>query len=248
MPLKRMIKIIAMIFAIAFFTQPASALTPVDWSFEDHQHPSVRDLSLEKKRLLGQAYEEDKNSPGCSSLIAPEFKFYTDKYPDYLEGGETEKLRQNWLDYVTQSGRVKWMGCIYSQTHDAIFELWKISKKNDREFYFCGLPSYPPANDYERSLTELSNRGIFYAEKGVYQAVWYLMLSNQLKSVINLNPDIEYYFRKITKDDPIKVDAFSDVSHLTPKLSAERISFLDEAVKKLDYQAVLETTQPCKAR
>ena len=248
MPLKRMIKIIAMIFAIAFFTQPASALTPVDWSFEDHQHPSVRDLSLEKKRLLGQAYEEDKKSPGCSTLIATEFKFYTDKYPKYLEVGDEEILRQKWLDYVTQSGHVKWATCFYAKPHDAFYELATTYKENDREFYFCGLPSHSPANDYERSIVEHSSRMIFYAQKGVFHAVFYLMLANHLKTVFHLNPDIEYYFRKITKEAPTKSKDFSNVSHLTPKLSPERIAFLDEAVKRLDYQAVLETTQPCKAR
>ncbi len=65
---------------------------------------------------------------------------------------------------------------------------------------------------------------------------------------VDLNPDVEYYFRKLTRFTDFTTPELYDVSNLEPLLTPERIAFLDKAVQTSDLDAVIATTPPCRLR
>lgn len=81
----------------------------------------------------------------------------------------------------------------------------------------------------------------------------YLLLSrfighHYVGSRIYLNPDVEYFLRQISGVIDPEDEEFRNVDHLIPKLSKDCIAFLDDAVKRVDYGAVVDTTASCRPR
>ncbi len=229
-------------------TSPAAASQNSTWSFEEHPHPLYDELTEEEKKnsdVLAE-YPLDGMSP-CEADLLATYEIYLRRYPGFQKRGNARTNFTNWKNYIAHQKQNRGTLCMYKvpfRRLDAItFEPYV-----RKDFYFCGQYSRIPYTPLEHDAYLLIEEAISYAKTGHWSAVTTLVASQGEDHVIDLNPDIEYYFRKLIYPFAEDVEQDRDTSHLEPMLSAERIRFLDDAVTKRDFEAVVDTTPQCKTR
>lgn len=187
--------------------------------------------------------------PGCNAIMAVEFKLYNDRYPKYKTlWNEDERLRR-WRKHLVRDD-TGWS----SICPEAVLtnKIWSYEEdiRNDTAFYFCGRFSREAWSARERKIKADIEEYIDLAVWDRYFILTGFMINNEnsTNNLINLNQDVEYFFRRLRKAIDPEDEEFRNIDHLIPKLSKDRIAFLDDAVKRSDYQAVVDTTPPCPAR
>ena len=100
-----------------------------------------------------------------------------------------------------------------------------------------------PDDVFVQALEELMS----YASVGSLEAMDDFLGHHRPGSSISLNPDVELYIRKfLHKNDEFKkYKGTWYTAHLEPLLTPERIEFVNAAVARRDFEAVLNSTAAC---
>lgn len=212
------------------------------WSFEDNPHPiNFDELSAKEQQDLQSA------QGSCERNLAIEYKIYLGRYPGYEKSGDAKTNFKNWKNYLAGLISKPVNACLFHIPYLKIWNLYQSPQVGD-DFYYCGFYSRSPGTVAEQKIATLVDEAISYASTGSWIAISSLMAANRPGGIFDLNPDIEYYFRKLTRPAAGSEIQERDTSQLELFLDAERTTFLDAAVGRKDLQAVMDTSGPCKRR
>ncbi len=235
----------AMLLAMFLFIGVSSA-ADIDWSFADHPHPEPHQLSVEEEAALNAAHRPDiPFTKFCDRVVQANFDIYNKHYPQFAATGDFPTRYSAWR-YHLVAVPVPWeSSCVFDQTSMKISESLQTIIKSG--LVFCGVYSRQPRTPKEKEFVNDMNELVDFIGFGDPDAVWQLFNFRLSKPQINLNPDVEYFLRKsLRQNERLKNDR--KTSHLEPLLSRERIEFIDQAVKRRDFEAVLQSTRPCTSQ
>ena len=231
----RIVRAAAMI-AIFLSTHPATA---AEWSFDEHPHPSIFDYTKKERRIarsLRFAFDIDS----CLVSLLSSYRIYRERYPDYEKTGDPITNFENWKRHLVHSDQEIIPTCLFyeegSRFHDMSYR---------RPFFFCGRSLDEPEASYDENIEMQFAKLLDFANSGRSDAVYELFDTQRHRPNIALNPDVEFYFRRIIRTDIWLQEELRDTSHLEPHLDAERKAFVEKAVKTRDLAAVMATTAPC---
>jgi len=216
------------------------------WSFEDHPQPGFEQYTAKERILLDPYVLKAKGYDGCEGDMRAKFDIYLGRYPEYARTGKPEELFRNWRIAVATGTQPNYDACIILYPYLKILD--------DSESYpfvmsvYCGASTSIFDNEKEKRLFRLLDELADYTDRannGGHLGASSLLRLNHFPEFIDFNPGIEYYLRKFLGTDKLYVD-LADTSHLEPLLSAERKAFILKAVKDGNFQAVIDTTRPCK--
>ncbi len=218
----------------------------IDWSFTDHPHPRSHQLSAEEEAALDAAHRPDiPLNKFCDRVVQTNFEIYNKHYPQFVATGDLQTRYSAWR-YHLVAVPVPWeSSCVFGQSFMKTSESLQAIIKSG--LVFCGVYSRQPRTPKEREFVNDMNELVDFIGFGDPDAVWNLFNFRLSKPQINLNPGVEYFLRKsLRQNERRKNDR--KTSHLEPLLSRERIEFLDQAVKRRDFEAVLQSTEPCTSQ
>ncbi len=214
------------------------------WSFEDHPQPPYEQYTKKELGYLDEAENVPADKSACEASVEADYRIYRERYPEFEKSGDPQSNFKNWKHYLVYSNRTYYPICLFIPLESETSELLeKIPTKN---FFYCGrdltdaeITNYP-------HVAELLAEILDYANSGRYEAVAMIIDLSDYKPNIRLNPDVEYYFRKIVHTDYEPEKARMDTSILARLLSTDRRAFLDKAAETHNLQAVAATTAPCE--
>jgi len=232
-------------FIFFFLFSINTAIAQNSWSFEDNPHPRYNQLSEQEKTFLNDKSTMKEGENPCKFSIRQEYAVYLDHYPNFSISGEEKTNFKNWKIHYSRSGKGYFISCLSVSLAVELMDTYY--EVDFEDFYFCGQYSRLPNNKAEQEAADIIDE-IFEYAKTYRSSSSSLLYANSSSELIDLNPDIEYYFSKLV--NPLLKDEIEprDVSHLIPLLSEEKRAFLDEAALNFDFQPVLDTTEPCKTR
>jgi len=216
----------------------------LDWSFEAHPYPGYAQMTGEEFELRGNGLASAE-SPAelCRLIISNAFDVYNDRYPDFRRTGDVDQRYHAWRTHLSHLDLDVIGNCAYTLPFYEIIEL--STQLRDAGLSFCGRVRTASATPLETRFQILTGQLIDHVKTGQIEAVAALYSTHDATSVVTLNPDVEYWVRsRLALSDRLD-PADWDISHLLPKLDPERIAFLDDAVARGDFSAVVETTGPC---
>lgn len=226
-----------------FLSLQSIALAQNSWSFEDNPYPKYVELSGQEIKYLESEINIDDKKKSCELSIQKQYQIYQNHYPEYIIFANDETHFHNWKLYMVKSK--EYISCMVTNPMSDLVD--SDSSLKYVHFYFCGRFSREPISKEEKEIASRIKELFEYAKTGDPASVDLLLYANERTEIINLIPEVEYYFSKLAKPF-IKDSKPRDLSHLIPLLSKKQITFLDETVKQNNLQSVLDTTNPCKTR
>ncbi len=215
----------------------------LDWSFEEHPQPISFDLVGEEFRLLTRGTADTGSHDYCRIILANAFEIYERRHPDFLKTGEIDRRYREWKAYMARKNDIYLGFCLYEIP---TMELYRTSFRIDMDgLQFCGARITSSGTPAERYFQYFTDQLLDNAEAGQVDALDSLLASNELRDLISLNPDIEYFLRRSLFVAGEGKPEDWDVSQMLPELDAERIAFLDDAIARKDFAAVVATTPAC---
>lgn len=216
-----------------------------EWSFEEHPIPHISEFTKAETDYLQKASDETNGRIPCAVSIEARFQIYLKRYPAYAETGTFQTLFANWKRHQVY-GSDSYHACI---VHTPWMKLMDLATFGDPvNFRYCGRLINPVVTKTDIAVLEILREAALYANSGNPFAVGIFLELDEDYDFVDLNPDVEYYFRKLVRFTDETTPALYDVSHLKPLLTPERIAFLDRAVQTSDLEAVIATTPPCRLR
>lgn len=233
------------IYFLATYGGAQAQFANSNWSFDDHPHPSFSDLTEEEHEQLATGIFGLERVEYCRSVMANAFDIYRARYPELRKTGELDKNYRDWKKSVAKQNPSGIGTCPFS------LPLYELVEHRPAfvaaGLVFCGANPPPQTSDVEVHFEYLTGQLISNISTGHKEALFSLLLTHDMESIVSLNPDIEYFIRKSIE----RIREFEptdwDVSALTPQLDAERIAFLDQAIEAGDFQSVVATTKPCSS-
>jgi len=228
--------------ALTFLIFPQFAMSQENaWSFQDNPHPEYSELTkVEISAIYG--YRDD-NIGACKQMVTELYKVYQSRYPQFEQSGSEFKNFKNWKIYAAQIGLQR--SCLSQLAWEELFGIDETEAFGG--LYFCGVYSRQPITKIERRVVVLIDEMVAYAETGSEPARFYLLSANSKTQLIDLVPDIEYYFSilviEVLKDEVDEIDVSDLILQLTPK----RQKFIELAALKFDFQSVLDTIGSCSS-
>jgi len=214
----------------------------LEWSFVDNPYPFEHMLTDKERAAVQLPSEENDFAKFCERLVQAHFKIYSDRYPQFAESGPEDKRFVAWKRHIIEDGYTFESYCIDLQPFFGLLEA-----QHQVNLIFCGVFSGKPATTHERVFVHAVEKLIADADAGNFRAMHQLMNLHTPESSLSLNPDVELYIRKLLQsNDEYKKEWHT--CHLEPLLTPERIEFVNTAVERGDFAAVLETTAPCPVR
>lgn len=215
----------------------------INWSFSDQPHPADHTLTRDEKAPLEEIAQGQGFSEYCSKLLRTHFNIYNDRFPKFTQAGSADKRFLAWKHHVVVDG---FSDGYNGAKHCAQFMAFHqaLDPYASNNLRFCGAFSDRPKSPSERKFRNAIEEMISYADAGNLDALDSLLILHSPGSNVMLNPDVEFYIRKALQIN----DEYEDVwytGHLEPLLSPERIAFVEDAVERGDFEAVLDTTSPC---
>ena len=234
-------------FVLATLTSSARS-QHLNWSFADHPQPTAAELTKDEITAIERIESKDFQSEPekfCIELPRTYFEIYNDRYPAFarIESGSARYLA--WRAHIVERGTATPATCIVGDL--SIRLMRAMSWPADIGLVYCGKYSRAPQNPQEKRFHDYLNELVEYARLGFADAISDLLVVNSDGPPVILNPDVEYYLRK-TLEIGGEHEWYWNTSHLEPLLSAERVEFVNEAVKKRELNKVLQTTPHCASR
>ncbi len=235
-----------MIFSTAFiFAGGLSTAKAAEWSFEDHPIPHISEFTKAETDFLQQADDNRNGRNPCAVGVEAEFQLYLKRYPAYGDTGSFQTLFANWKRHQVYSSN-SYNACI---VHTLWLKLMDLATFGDPvNFRYCGKLINPVVTKTDIAVLEILREAALYANSGSPLAIDIFLELDEDYDFVDLNPDVEYYFRKLTRSREYTEPELYDTSRLKPLLTPERIAFLDKAVQTSDLDAVIATTPPCRLR
>ncbi len=233
-------------FVIFIHTNAAFGAVKLDWSFADHPHPDETNLTAEERTATFLSIGwRGKPTDFCPNVISVQFEIYNDRYPGFAEIGTEEERFKAWKIHIVEGTYDKSLDCIVGEPFMKILDV-----RREVELVFCGVFSRQPISQSEKAFVNLVVEMLDYMKLGIGSVIGDLIILHKPDDPyvrVNLNPDVEYLFRKSLKLMDIYEGHFN-TDHLEPHLTKQRMDFIDAAVQNRDFDAVLDTTPPCKDR
>ncbi|MFK5980201.1 MAG: hypothetical protein QM488_15065 [Rhizobiaceae bacterium] len=235
-------------FIVIFLMSNTMAEQMTGWSFDEHPHPLTRDLTDEEHAFREMMIRKTEiTGRSCKTNVELDYQIYLRRYPGYVKSGNSESNLRNWkFHFVANSYKLN-AYCLTLQPTD---KMWKALRRPGigRDFFYCGFYSRPPATAVEHDIKKYIDDLVEYAKTGSHLAIDNLLEQRDRFTFLDINRDVEYYFRKISMSSAGPSRGVENTSHLEPLLSMERKIFIDEAAMLMDFQAVLDTSPPCSPR
>jgi len=215
-----------------------------EWSFDNHPQPPYEQYTKKELGYLDEADKIPANKNGCEASVEAEYRIYRERYPEFEKSGDPQSNFEKWKRYRVYSSRKSFPICLFIRLESDTADL--LERIPTKSFFYCGSEmtdaetlNYPLA---AKRLIKILD----YANSGRYEAVAMIIDLSDYVPNVRLNPDVEYYFRKIVHTDYEPEKARMDTSILARLLSGERRAFLDKAAEIHNLQAVAATTEPCE--
>jgi len=233
---------------LALFNPNMATADQLKWSFADHPHPQNYKLTSEEKIALNSIKDKRGGIELCGKIMQTQFAIYGKRYPRFEESGSVENRFSDWKLHLLNGNYYDESECITEGLYLKVFET-----KYDVGLVYCGILLRSPQTEQEYLFVESLEQLVSYSHMGVLAAMNNLLHLHKPGSAVSFNPDIELYIRKfLHKNDKFgQFNVFDGVwytGHLEPLLTPERIEFVNTAVERGDFAAVLETTAPCPVR
>ncbi|MCY0096232.1 hypothetical protein [Hoeflea ulvae] len=217
------------------------------WSFKLHPHPEVQDLTLSERRLRDSIdFERYPHIyPACLDQVDVDYAIYQGRYPAFSRQGEPAENLRAWKRHIVRQLYPGFSICVAGlpayalQFHEA--ELEEVG------IVFCGRFSGQAKSPIDMFFQAQIREALDFAVDGNRGVAFGVLLYSPARSAVRLNPDVEYYFRKSFENDDDYLPRDWDSSHLIDQLTDQRKAFVEDAVKRRDLQAVLDTTADCAA-
>ncbi len=213
----------------------------IEWSFSDHPFPRKFQLTEGERDALaaphnpGALYIEN-----CELELKIGFDIYKSRYPRFAEIGDKENRFSAWKRHIVEQSKSGLQYCVVDLPFVRFIELFYWG-----DLIYCGQFSREPETSVEHERVQALSEIIDYARLGKPSALSVLLILNGPDGKVRLNPDLEYYMRRLFKKLGVYDDEW-DTAHLEPALSPQRQAFVEAAVEREDFAAVLDTTEPCR--
>ena len=212
------------------------------WSFRNNPHPLYFEYSEQEKEKIN-LLRSQKNS--CETILVTEYEIYTSRYPDIFKYGDEKTNFKNWKNHLAKELAKGEMlsidSCLYLVPFYRLAQLTA-----DEGFYYCGRYSRLPNTKTELEIIRQIDELVQYSEIGFSEAIVFFLIASNNKEFIKLNIDVEYYLRKFLEVHDDRKITSEDNTRFNSLISKEKIIFLNDAVKKRDFNIVLNATAPCE--
>lgn len=216
------------------------------WSFTDHPHPGVSEMSLkEKLSLLSTKKRSPNGDISCRASLQTEYEIYLDRYPAYFAAFDEPDRFKQWKHHMAQNPAVQDLTCLYGIIEFRISKLNKSDTIGD-DFLFCnGRYTRQPSTVHEQELMNLVNELIEYAHYGSERAALMFAGISAYSNIIKIGAELDYYFLSLahaknpSKSLSRRSQAMAEI--ITPK----RLELLDNAVRDKTYAKVVESQPLC---
>ncbi|WP_299860292.1 hypothetical protein [uncultured Hoeflea sp.] len=225
---------------------PAGAEEVAVWSFEDHPHPEVQDLTPVERSMREQVQATNYGNAylRCADSVDIAYEIYNGRYPAFANQGDPKANLRAWKRHIIREAYPGFSVCVGGLPNYAID--WHAERLEKATIFFCGHFSAPPENEADHLLMELVNEALdFWLDGSRGIAFGFFIIAD--RTLIRLNPDVEYFLRNSIENDEEYKPFEWDSSHLVPLLTPERRTLVEAAVKRRDLAAVLATTPACTA-
>ena len=243
-PLILLVLVIFLCNTIWSATSKAGTQIELSWSFDEHPHPQEHMLTHEEKLIIETA-ESEGRAGFCERSLETKFQIYNARYPEFAQNGDNGARFLAWKRYLASDRNNLENFCIRLSAANRILDA-----KYNTDLIFCGVFSLKPETPLEQAFAEAVEELISYVGVGNLAAMHELLYHHRPGTIVSLNPDVELYIRKYayvnTEFDRHEGTWYTD--HLEPLLTPQRIAFVDDAVERGDFRAVLETTSACPTR
>lgn len=185
------------------------------------------------------------SASSCSNKMQALFAIYNERYPEFEKSGSVKNRYSEWTLHILKKNYFYESECIT----DALF-LDVLNSKYSVSMVYCGKFSQKAQTDQDHLFVQSLEQTADYVQMGVLTVMNNLLSLHNPGTTVSLNPDVELYIRKYMEenDEYGQFNARNGVwytGHLEPLLSPERIAFVEDAVERGDFEAVLDTTSPC---
>ncbi|QQM29716.1 hypothetical protein JET14_15620 [Martelella lutilitoris] len=173
-----------------------------------------------------------------------EYLIYNRRYPEFAFTHAFNDGLEAWKVHVLKTDRAASAFCIVLEATEELRTLYSYDYATPPDGLFCGKRGRLPETSVDFRIYKLLERLVSYAATGHYFALPALAEVEDW-SDIRLNPDIRYYVearqarRYGNEPAPILRDT---VIALQGK---DRLAFVEDAIKRNDLYAVIETSPPC---
>lgn len=235
-------------FIVIFLMSDTMAEQVSGWSFDEHPHPLTRDFTDEERAFREMMiHKAEITGRSCETNVELDYQIYLRRYPEYVKSGEPENNLRNWkIHFAANSQKLN----AYCLTLQPTNKMRKALRRPGigRDFFYCGFYSRPPATAVEHDIKKHIDDLVEYAKTGSHLAIYNLLEQRTFFTFLDINRDVEYYFRKISLPSFGPSRGVENTNHLESLLSMERKIFIDEAALLMNFQAVLDTSKPCSPR
>lgn len=195
-----------------------------------------------EEKLEIEAQSDEDGTAYCDRSLQIQFEIYNKRYPKFAKSGDEDQRFLAWKRYLAVAPNNSESFCIIYSVFDKIMDT-----KSDTGLVFCGIFSHAPETSTDNAFFQALEELVSYASVGSLDAMDDFLGHHRPGSSISLNSDVELYIRKfLQKNDAFrKYEGSWYTAHLEPLLTPERIEFVNAAVERGDFEAVLDTTAPC---
>lgn len=237
-----------LVTALTAFANASGYTEEMAWSFETHPNPEYEDLSEDERFFIKLHSDRFSGKMGrCMAHILATYEIYLRRYPEFQETGDAMDNFKRWKRHIADENQFLRSDCLHLYPALKLYT-FAVQPFVRNDFYYCGLFSRKAFTPLEHEARLLIEELVYYANTNEWLTIAPLIRDHEEGKIIDLNPDVEYYFRKLMLPVPKEYEKYTDVSHLIPQLSPERLAFLEDAIAKRDYHAVATSTKPCKPR
>lgn len=221
----------------------SSQANDLTWSFAEHPHPSVAELT-EKELTAIEQVGTQKGDPGsfCENALQADFGIYNTRNPAFSGIGDEHTRFSAWKRHIVARDIRSTGACVINDVYTKLIQSTVALPKTG--LIFCGKYTRETATPQEKQFAELMDELVDYAQLGSPNAMSSLLAANSDDFPITLNADVEYFLRKSLEQSG-EYESRWGSEKLKQHLTAERAMFLDQAAESQNLKAVLETTSNC---
>ena len=165
------------------------------WSFDDHPHPRLSDMTATEKAYLDKQQEENFGSANiCEIIVRAEYDLYLQRYPDFKDTGDEAGNFTRWKNHVSADNDERDTICLFVTPLQHLAKL-QAERQIRRDFYYCGRYSRTAWTSPEGTARTLVEEALRYASHGNWEAIILFLQAQDENGLIHLNADVEYYLR-----------------------------------------------------
>lgn len=216
------------------------------WSFDDHPHPGLSDMTVQEKfSLLSTKKRSPNGDISCRASLQTEHEIYLNRYPAYFAAFDERDRFKQWKRHMAQNPAVQDLTCLYGLIEFRISELNSFDTIGD-DFLFCeGRYPRAPRTAHERELVNLMDELIEYAHYGSEGAALGFAGVSAYSKVVKVGAELDYYFLSFAYAKNPSESLSRRRASMAELITPERLEFLNKAVQEGAYEKVVETLPTC---